>query len=84
MTAVYTDDMRRALHSLKHYNPPGFGLTIAVDDVFINVIMDAEWLLTASDYDRRRSIEYTMKVINAFESLGAMCQLLRLPIKNDK
>lgn len=79
----YTPAMRRAFHSLTP--PPGFGVTIVEHNVegmgFIEIVADEKQFFDLFDFDKRRAVEYMVRVKKALEDNGAIVQLTRRAIK---
>lgn len=83
----YTDNMRRAVHSLQP--PVGFGVDIAEHSdngtmLFLEVIIDENKLARLSHDDKIAAVIYTMKVRDILEKEGAVVQVTRNSIGNSK
>lgn len=74
---MYTDAMRTAFRSLDHYAPPGFKLQIIDHDNFITVKASEPQFMKLLDEDRRRAVEYMVRVKKALEENGAIVLLVR-------
>jgi hypothetical protein len=74
---MYTDAMRTAVHSLKHHAPKGFGLTIVDNDHFLTVKANEKEFMSLYDEDKRRAVEYMIRVKKALEDNGAIVLLVR-------
>lgn len=74
---MYTDEMKRAVHSLAHYAPKGFHLTILDNDDFLVVRAKEKDFFSLVDEDKRRAVEYMVKIKKALEMNGAMVLLVR-------
>lgn len=74
---MYTDDMRRAVHSLAHYAPKNFGLTIVDNEHFLAVKAKEKDFFSLVDEDKRRAVEYMVRVKKALEMNGAIVLLVR-------
>jgi hypothetical protein len=74
---MYTDAMKIAFRSLDGYAPPGFRLQIIDNDTFITVKASEPQFMTLLDEDRRRAVEYMVRVKKAFEENGAIVLLVR-------
>jgi hypothetical protein len=74
---MYTDGMRTAVHSLKHHAPKGFGLTIVDNDHFLTVKANEKEFMSLYDEDKRRAVEYMIRVKKALEDNGAIVLLVR-------
>lgn len=77
---AYTDAMRIAVHSLDHHKPKGFGLDILDNDMFLTLRIDEKMFFNLLDTDKRKAIEYTMKVKEALEDNGAVVLVVRKAI----
>jgi len=74
---MYTDSMRTAVHSLSHYAPKGFGLTIVDHDNFLTVKASEKQFMSLYDEDKRRAVEYMIRIKKALEDNGAIVLLVR-------
>lgn len=74
---MYTDQMRMAFHSLSHHAPKGFGLTIIDNDNFLTVRASEKEFMSLVDEDKRRAVEYMVRVKKALEDNGAIVLLVR-------
>lgn len=74
---MYTDAMARAFRSLDHYCPKGFSLEIIDEDHFITVRAPEEKFNRLVDFDKRRAVEYMVRVKKALEDNGAIVLLVR-------
>ena len=74
---MYTDEMRRAVRSLDHFSPRGFGVTIVDNDHFLTVRAPEKEFFTLNDEGKRKAIEYMARVKAALEANGAIVLLVR-------
>ena len=74
---MYTDAMRRAFRSLDHFCPKGFNLQIIDNDNFITVKASEKSFMSLLDEDKRRAVEYMVRVKKALEDNGAIVLLVR-------
>lgn len=74
---MYTDDMRRAFRSLAHHAPAGFKVTLIDNDTFITVKASEPEFMRLLDEDKRRAVEYMVRVKDALEQNGAIVLLVR-------
>jgi hypothetical protein len=74
---MYTDAMRTAVHSLSHYAPKGFGLTIIDNEHFLTVKASEKQFMSLYDEDKRRAVEYMIRIKKALEDNGAIVLLVR-------
>lgn len=74
---MYTDQMRAAVHSLKHHSPKGFALTILDNEHFLSVRASEKQFMSLVDEEKRRAVEYMVRVKKALEDNGAIVLLVR-------
>jgi hypothetical protein len=74
---MYTDNMRRAVHSLAHHAPKNFNLTIVDNEHFLSVRASERDFFSLVDEDKRRAVEYMAKIKKALEAEGAIVLLVR-------
>lgn len=74
---MYTNEMRRAFHSLDGHRPPGFNLVVIDNDNFITVRASEPEFMRLLDEDKRRAVEYMARVKKALEDNGAIVLLVR-------
>ena len=74
---AYTSEMARAFHSLSHYAPKGFTLQIIDHDNFLTVKANEKVFMKLVDEDKRRAVEYMVRVKKALEDNGAIVLLVR-------
>lgn len=74
---MYTDQMRRAFRSLDNHKPKGFGLTIIDNDSFLTLRASESDFMRLLDEDKRRAVEYMVRVKKALEDNGAIVLLVR-------
>jgi hypothetical protein len=74
---MYTNAMRTAVHSLSHHAPKNFALTIVDNDTFITVRASEKQFMSLYDEDKRRAVEYMIKIKKALEDNGAIVLLVR-------
>lgn len=74
---MYTDAMKTAFRSLDHYAPPGFKLQILDHEHFLTVKASEPQFMRLLDEDRRRAVEYMVRVKKALEENGAIVLLVR-------
>jgi hypothetical protein len=74
---MYTEDMARAFRSLDHYCPKGFSLQVIDHDNFLTVKANEKQFYNLVDFDKRRAVEYMVKVKQALEQNGAIVLLVR-------
>jgi len=74
---MYTDTMRKAFRSLDHFAPKGFRLEIVDNDNFITVRASEKSFMSLLDEDKRRAVEYMVRVKKALEDNGAIVLLVR-------
>lgn len=74
---MYTDSMRRAFRSLDHFSPKGFYLQLIDNDHFITVRAPEKEFMSLPDSEKRRAVEYMVRVKKALEDNGAIVLLVR-------
>lgn len=74
---MYTNAMKTAVHSLTHYAPKGFSLTIIDNEHFLTVRASEPEFMRLYDEDKRRAVEYMIRVKKALEDNGAIVLLVR-------
>lgn len=74
---MYTDEMRRAVHSLDGTGPKGFTLQIIDNDHFLSVKASEKQFMSLTDEDKRLAIEYMARLKKALEMNGAIVLLTR-------
>jgi hypothetical protein len=74
---MYTDEMVRAFRSLDHHAPKGFGVQLVDNDNFITVKAKEDVFMRLSDEDKRKAVEYMVRVKKALEDNGAIVLLVR-------
>lgn len=80
---MYTDLMRKAVRSLDHFAPKGFGLTIVDNEHFLSVRAAEKDFMSLPDFEKRRAVEYMVRVKKALEDNGAIVLLVREGGKED-
>lgn len=78
---MYTEDMARAFRSLDHHCPKGFGVQIIDHDNFLTVKANEKQFDNLVDFDKRRAVEYMVRVKQALEQNGAIVLLVREGVK---
>jgi hypothetical protein len=74
---MYTDDMARAFRSLNHHAPKGFSLQVLDNEQFLTVKASEKQFNVLDDFNKRRAVEYMVKVKQALEQNGAIVLLVR-------
>lgn len=74
---TYTDAMQRAFRSLDHYAPKGFKIDLIDNEHFITIRASEKMFMSLLDEDKRRAVEYMVKVKKALEDNGAIVLLVR-------
>lgn len=72
---MYTDAMQRAFRSISA--PMGFGVQIIDNGTFLTVKAKEEIFMRLLDEDKRRAVEYMVRVKQALEDNGAIVLLVR-------
>jgi hypothetical protein len=76
---MYTDEMRRALHSITP--PKGFGIEIIDNDHFLTVKLDEKKFLRMGHDDKISALQYVVKLKKALEDCGAIVLVTREALK---
>lgn len=74
---MYTDAMARAFRSLDHFAPKGFNVQLIDNDTFITVKASDKQFMKLVDEEKRRAVEYMVRVKKALEENGAIVLLVR-------
>ena len=74
---MYTDQMRRAVHSLDGSGPKGFALQIIDNEHFLTVRAGEADFMRLADSDKRQAVEYMVKIKKALEDCGAVVLIVR-------
>jgi hypothetical protein len=72
---MYTDAMKMAFHSISA--PPNFAVQLIDHDHFITVKASEKMFMSLLDEDKRRAVEYMVRVKKALEDNGAIVLLVR-------
>lgn len=72
---MYTDSMQRAFRSL--IPPKGFVVDIIDNEHFLTVRANESQFMRLDEFEKRRAIEYMVKVKKALEDNGAIVMLVR-------
>lgn len=72
---MYTDEMKRAFHSITP--PKNFGVQLVDHGNFITVKAKEEVFMRLLDEEKRSAIEYMVRVKQALEANGAIVLLVR-------
>lgn len=72
---MYTDSMQRAFRSLTP--PKGFMVDIIDNEHFLTVRANEAQFMRLDEFEKRRAIEYMVKVKKALEDNGAIVMLVR-------
>jgi hypothetical protein len=74
---MYTDEMARAFRSLDHHAPKGFSVRLEDNDNFITVRASEKQFMVLADEDKRRAVEYMIRIKRALEDNGAIVLIVR-------
>lgn len=72
---MYTDAMKMAFHSITP--PPGFGVQVVDHDHFLTIKAREDVFMRLLDEDKRRAVEYMVRLKKALEENGAIVMLVR-------
>jgi hypothetical protein len=76
---MYTDSMRKAVHSI--IPPKGFGVEIIDNDHFLTVKLDEKKFLRMAHDDKISALQYVVKLKKALEHCGAIVLITREALK---
>jgi hypothetical protein len=76
---MYTDDMRRAFHSIKA--PKGFGVELMDNDNFITIKLNERSFLHMTHDEKIEAVMYVSRVKQALEDNGAIVLVTREALK---
>ena len=74
---MYTNNMMMAVRSLDSHAPKGFGVSIVDNEHFLTVKASERQFMSLLDEDKRRAVEYMIRVKKALEDNGAIVLLVR-------
>lgn len=69
--------MAKAFRSLNHFAPKGFSLSVEDNEYFITLRASEKQFMQLLDEDKRRAVEYMVRVKKALEENGAIVMLVR-------
>ena len=76
---MYTDEMRKAFHSINA--PKDFGISIIDNDSFLTIKLNEEDFIYMMHDEKIEAIQYVTKIKSALEYLGAIVLVTREAIK---
>lgn len=76
---MYTDNMRRAFHSITP--PKNFGVTIIDNDTFLTIKLSEKSFLSMTHDEKIEAVKYVAIVKKALEMEGAIVLVTREPLK---
>ena len=76
---MYTDDMRRAFHSITP--PKGFKVQILDNDAFLTIKLDERHFITMVHDQKMQAVQYVVQIKKALEMNGAVVLVTREAIK---
>jgi hypothetical protein len=76
---MYTDDMRRAFHSITP--PKGFKVQILDNDAFLTIKLDERHFITMVHDQKMQALQYVVQIKKALEMNGAVVLVTREAIK---
>jgi hypothetical protein len=79
MNKMYTDIMRKAVHSITP--PKGFGVEIIDNEHFLTVKLDETKFLRMFHDEKISALQYVVKIKKALEDCGAIVLVTREAIK---
>lgn len=76
---MYTDNMRRAFHSI--IPPNNFGISIIDNEHFLTISLDEKSFLPLSHDEKIEAVQYIAKVKKVLENEGAIILVTRKSLK---
>ena len=76
---MYTDNMRRAFHSITP--PKGFKVQILDNDAFLTIKLDEKHFITMVHDQKMQALQYVVQVKKALEMNGAVVLVTREAVK---
>lgn len=76
---MYTDEMRRAFHSIDA--PKNFGVTLIDNDNFITIKLNERSFVRMTHDEKIEAVKYVAMVKKALEMNGAIVLVTREPLK---
>jgi hypothetical protein len=76
---MYTDEMRRAVHSID--TPKNFGVNIIDNDSFLTIKLNEKDFIPMLHDDKIEAIQYVAKIKNVLEQNGAIVLVTRDVLK---
>ena len=76
---MYTDDMRKAFHSITP--PKGFKVQIIDNDAFLTIKLDERHFITMVHDQKMQALQYVVQVKKALEMNGAVVLVTREAVK---
>lgn len=76
---MYTDDMKRAFHSITP--PPNFSISLIDNDHFLTIKLNEKSFLHLSHDEKIEAVKYVTQVKNALEMNGAIVLVTREALK---
>lgn len=76
---MYTDNMRRAFHSI--IPPNNFGVSIIDNETFLTIKLDEKSFIHMTHDEKIKAVTYVTMVKKALEMEGAIVLVTREPLK---
>jgi hypothetical protein len=76
---MYTDAMRRAVHSIQ--TPKNFGVSIIDNEHFLSIKLNEYDFISMGHDEKTQALQYIVKLKNALEMEGAIVLVTREAIK---
>ena len=74
---MYTDEMARAFHSVSHFAPANFSLTVIDEEHFLTLKAEEKQFMRLNYEDKLMAVEYMVRAKKALEGAGAIVLLVR-------
>jgi len=76
---MYTDNMRRAFHSITP--PKNFGVSLIDNESFITIKLDEKSFLRMTHDEKIEAVKYVSMIKKALEMEGAIVRVTREPLQ---
>jgi hypothetical protein len=76
---MYTDSMRRAVHSI--VPPKNFGVNIIDNEVFLNIKLNEYDFISMGHDEKMQALQYVIQLKKALEMEGAIVMVTREAVK---
>lgn len=74
---MYTQEMKKAFHSISHFCPKGFVLQVIDNEHFLTLKASEPHFMGLTGEDKQKAVEYMIRAKKALEDNGAIVLLVR-------